>query len=280
MRYATMLTIAGSDSIGGAGIQADIKTATALGVYALSAVTAITVQNTLGVSGFMPCPPTVLRDQLDAIFTDVEVDAVKIGMIPDRACADVIADAMERYDVRQLVVDPVLAATSGDKLAAEGMLDVMLRRLFPLATVVTPNLPEASVILGRTVSRLDDMADAARELLASRHPQAVLLKGGHLLPDSVTNPQPDSEPILLTDVLATPEHVRAIRHAAVATRNTHGTGCSLSSALACCLAKGEGLDQAVDHAIAWLAQAIASGANYNLGRGHGPVNHLFNILPQ
>ena len=275
--YPTFLSIAGSDSIGGAGIQADIKTATALGVYAMTVVTAVTTQNTRGVAGVMPVPADVIRAQLSAVLCDVRPDAVKIGMVPNTEASEVIGEAIGRRGLTNVVVDPVMVATSGDDLVegSDEQLKMQYLNLMSGSTLATPNLPEAHrllALLGSDEPGLDPNELTAR-LIRAYGPKALLLKGGH------------GEGRLLTDLLACPDPanpdadccLRAFAHPRISTTNTHGTGCSLSSAIASMLALGYELTEAVGRGIGWLQQAIASGAGYELGRGHGPIDHMHNI---
>ncbi|WP_422843094.1 bifunctional hydroxymethylpyrimidine kinase/phosphomethylpyrimidine kinase [Acidovorax sp. M2(2025)] len=267
-RYARVLSIAGSDSGGGAGIQADLKTFSALGCYGMTAITAITAQNTCGVTGIHGIPPEMLRAQIDAVVQDIGVDAVKIGMLHSPEVVRVVADAIRTYQLPHVVLDPVMVATSGDRLIAEETVAVLVRELFPLAEVVTPNLDEAGWLLGRPVGAADQLEAAAQDLQALGAP-AALLKGGHLPGDWVE------------DVLALPDgSVHRLASARIATRNGHGTGCTLSSAIAAHLALGLGLQQAVEAARAYILGAIAAGADVTTGRGHGPLNHGYAPLAQ
>ena len=261
--YPTMLTIAGSDSVGGAGIQADIKTATALGVYAMSAITAITAQNTHGVRSFVATSPEMVSGQLHAVLDDVRPDAVKIGMLPDAETVRLVADILRRYELRHIVVDPVLVATSGDALSHEGVPQAMVQALFPLAEIVTPNIPELRTLTGADNADHDFQAMAHR-LIATSGCGAVLIKGGHLGGDECT------DSIVRASVPAV-----SVTSPRIDTPNTHGTGCTLSSAIASHLPLGFGLDEAVRRAHAYLARAIADGAQYVIGHGHGPVNHMW-----
>ena len=260
-RYARVLSIAGSDSGGGAGIQADLKTFSALGCYGMTAITALTAQNTLGVRAIHGVPPDMLQAQIDAVVEDIGVDSVKIGMLHAPEVVHVVADAIRRHRLPHVVLDPVMVATSGDRLTTEQTVQVLVRELFPLAEVVTPNLDEAALLLGRPIVGVEALDDAARALLAlGAH--AVLLKGGHLAGDEVV------------DVLALPggalQHLRSRR---IATHNGHGTGCTLSSAIAAHLALGQALPEAVARARAYILGAIQAGAAVHTGHGHGPLNH-------
>ncbi len=260
-RYTRVLSIAGSDSGGGAGIQADLKTFAALGCYGMTAITALTAQNTLGVSGIHGVPPEMLKAQLSAVLDDIGVDAVKIGMLHAPDIVRTVAWALRHYEVKQVVLDPVMVATSGDRLIAPDTVQVLVDELFPLATVVTPNLDEAALLLGRPIGHADELETAARDLLALGA-KAVLLKGGHLPGDEVAD--------LLVSGDGPAQRLASPR---IASRNTHGTGCTLSSAIAAYLALGNPLDQAVAKARSYILQAIAMGANVYTGAGHGPLNH-------
>lgn len=257
----TALTIAGSDSSGGAGIQADIKTMTANGVYAMSAVTALTAQNTTGVTGIHEVDPEFLRAQLDAVFTDIRPDAVKIGMVSSSALIYVIADALEYYGAENIVVDPVMVATSGSRLIAEDAISALTERIFPMATVVTPNIPEAELLAGMKIVTRDDMVRAA-SLIGCRHGCAVLCKGGHNINDA-------------DDLLYRGGTAEWFYGRRISTSNTHGTGCTLSSALASNLAKGHSLPESVKRAKDYISGALA--AMLDLGHGSGPLDHTFDL---
>jgi hydroxymethylpyrimidine/phosphomethylpyrimidine kinase len=267
-RYARVLSIAGSDSGGGAGIQADLKTFSALGCYGMTAITAITAQNTQGVRAIHGVPPDMLRAQIDAVVEDIGVDAVKIGMLHSPEVVAVVADALRRHHLPHVVLDPVMVATSGDRLMADETVQVLVRELFPLATVVTPNLDEAALLLGRPIPGIEALDDAARALLALGAP-AVLLKGGHLPGDEVV------------DVLALPDRtLQHLRSPRIATHNGHGTGCTLSSAIAAYLALDQALPEAVALARAYILGAIQAGAAVRTGHGHGPLNHGYAPVAQ
>ncbi|WP_370682317.1 bifunctional hydroxymethylpyrimidine kinase/phosphomethylpyrimidine kinase [Comamonas sp. GB3 AK4-5] len=267
-RYVRVLSIAGSDSGGGAGIQADLKTFSALGCYGMTAIAAITVQNTLGVTGIHSIPVDILRGQIDAVVEDIGVDAVKIGMLAMPEVVRTVADALRRHGLTQVVLDPVMVATSGDRLIAAETKDVLVRELFPLATVVTPNLDEASLLIGRPIDGIDGLEGAARDLLALGAP-AVVLKGGHLPGDWVV------------DLLARKDGLRrTLESPRIATHNGHGTGCTLSSAIAAYLAQGLPLEDAVADARSYILEAIRTGAAVRTGHGHGPLNHGHAPLPQ
>ena len=257
----TALTIAGSDSSGGAGIQADIKTMTANGVYAMSAVTALTAQNTTGVYGILESTPEFLASQLDCIFTDIFPDAVKTGMVASTGLIEVIADKLKQYKAKNIVVDPVMVATSGSRLISQEAVDALKELLLPLATVLTPNIPEAEVLSGLTISGPADMEKAA-QAIGEAYGCAVLCKGGHDLNDA--------NDLLWRDGTCKWFHGRRIDNP-----NTHGTGCTLSSAIASNLAKGCDLDTAVERAKAYLSGALA--AMLDLGTGQGPMDHLFDL---
>lgn len=262
-RYATVLTIAGSDSGGGAGIQADLKTFSAMGCYGMSVITAVTAQNTIGVSAVHPIPTDVIAKQIDAVLEDIGADAIKIGMLHSSEVIETVADRLRHHRARNIVIDPVMVAKSGDRLLQEEATQSLREVLLPLATIITPNLPEATVLLGREIKKREQMPDAARDLIGLGA-QAVLLKGGHL--DDEQSPD-----ILVVRHLEEPIVLEAPR---VKTSNTHGTGCTLSSAIAACLAKGLDLEEAVRRAKVYLTQALMAGANYQLGHGHGPVHHF------
>lgn len=257
----TALTIAGSDSSGGAGIQADIKTMTANGVYAMSAVTALTAQNTTGVYGILESTPEFLASQLDCIFTDIFPDAVKTGMVSSTGLIEVIADKLKQYKAKNIVVDPVMVATSGSRLISQEAVDALKELLLPLATVLTPNIPEAEVLSGLTISGPADMEKAA-QAIGETYGCAVLCKGGHDLNDA-------------NDLLWRNGTCKWFHGRRIDNPNTHGTGCTLSSAIASNLAKGCDLDTAVERAKAYLSGALA--AMLDLGAGQGPMDHLFDL---
>ena len=257
-----VLSIAGSDPSGGAGIQADLKAFPARGVYGMAVLTALTAQNTQGVSGVHLVPPQFVADQINAVFADVRVDAVKIGMIANAGIADAVAAALAEHRDIPIVIDPVMIAKGGAALLAPEAVDVLTRRLLPLATLLTPNLPEAAALLHEPVAtNRADMAEQA-ERLRALGPAAVLVKGGHL--DSDESP----------DVLATADGLHWFEAKRVPTKNTHGTGCTLSSALAAELAKGASAQEAVAIAKDYLAGAVAAAGSLAVGSGHGPVQHF------
>ena len=257
----TTLTIAGSDSSGGAGIQADIKTMQANGVYAMSAITALTAQNTTGVSGIFEVTPEFLGQQLDAVFTDIYPDAVKIGMVASAELVKMIAFKLKEYKAERIVVDPVMVSTSGSRLISEEAIQILKTELFPLASVLTPNIPEAEVLFGASIHSAEDMERAAQAISEEYH-CAVLLKGGHQLNDA-------------NDLLYAEGKSRWFYGRRIDNPNTHGTGCTLSSAIASNLAKGYGLEEAVERAKEYISGALA--AMLDLGAGSGPMDHGFDI---
>ena len=260
--YHTVLSIAGSDSSGGAGIQADIKTCQALGVYAMTAITAVTAQNTCGVTGVEVISPEMLRAQIDATVSDIRPDAVKIGMVPTVESARVIVECIERHELKNVVLDPVMVATSGDALSAGDVMEVFREKLFGRVAVLTPNLPEACALSGMDISAETDLVVMMEPIAEALRCDSVLLKGGH------------TESDVLTDVLLTGGKISTFSHPRISTPNTHGTGCTLSSAIASFLAKGYDVTEACGRAIAWLSEAIERGSHYNIGHGHGPVCHF------
>lgn len=255
------LTIAGSDSSGGAGIQADIKTMTAHGIYAMSAITALTAQNTLGVKSIHKTPPNILSDQLDCIFTDIFPDAVKIGMIPDGISVKIIAEALKHYNAKNIVLDPVIVATRGAELSDKNNIFALKTYLSPLATVMTPNIYEAQVLSQMNISSPQQMETAAKHIFDEFH-CAVLLKGGHSVNDA-------------NDLLVTENETTWFSGSRIDNPNTHGTGCTLSSAICSSLAMGFDLKTAINNAKNYISGALS--ANLNLGHGQGPLNHTFGI---
>jgi hydroxymethylpyrimidine/phosphomethylpyrimidine kinase len=262
MTTPTALTIAGSDSSGGAGIQADLKTFAALGVYGASAITALTAQNTQGVTGIHAVPPDFLRTQIDAVFDDLEIGAVKIGMVGERLAIEAIAAALKHWSPKHVVLDPVMVATSGDRLLAPDAVDALRTRLIPLAGIMTPNLPEAAALLNEPVASSEAAIEAQGKKLLGLGCPAVLIKGGH---------GQGNESI---DYMIRAAGTLALPAPRVATENTHGTGCSLSSAIAAELAKGADLEAAVRNAKAFVSAAIASAGRFTVGHGHGPIHHF------
>ncbi len=257
----TALTIAGSDSSGGAGIQADIKTMTVNGVFAMSAVTALTAQNTTGVTGIMEVSPEFLKNQIDCIFTDIRPDAVKIGMVSSAELIRAIAEKLTEYRAENIVVDPVMVATSGSKLISDDAIDTLKEELLPMADILTPNIPEAEVLSGMEVKTEQDMILAAEKISTAYH-CAVLLKGGHQLNDA-------------NDLLYKDGGYRWFYGKRINNPNTHGTGCTLSSAIASNLAKGFSMEVSVERAKAYISGAL--GAMLDLGKGSGPMNHAFAV---
>ena len=263
-QYCKVLTIAGSDSGGGAGIQADLKTFSAIGCYGMSVITALTAQNTRGVIGIHAVPPAFAVQQIEAVFTDIGADAVKIGMLYSAALIEAVAEALKKHGAQKIVLDPVMVAQSGDKLLQDDAVDAIKAHLMPMADVVTPNIPEASVLTGQALKNWKD-AERAAKTLAELGSRSILIKGGHGAENKST------------DLLFLVRENRFIRLDAerIETRNNHGTGCTLSSAIAAYLAKGNDIEAAVQKAKTFLNRAIAAGARYQIGHGHGPVHHFF-----
>lgn len=258
----TALTIAGSDSSGGAGIQADLKTMLANHVYGMSAITALTAQNTTGVTDIMEVTPEFLAEQLDSIFTDIRPDAVKTGMVSSSQLIEIIADKLREYEAVNIVVDPVMVATSGAKLICDDAMETLKKKLFTLATVITPNIQEGEVLAGMKITSKEDMVTAA-EKISNTYGCSVLLKGGHSLNDANDLlVEPGKEPVWF-------------KGRRIANTNTHGTGCTLSSAIASNLAKGKSLEEAVKGAKNYISGALAAGLD--LGKGSGPMDHGFDI---
>ena len=259
MKMKTALTIAGSDCSGGAGIQADLKTMTMNGVYAMSAITALTAQNTTGVTGIMEVAPDFLQQQIDMVFDDIVPDAVKIGMVASGELICVIADRLRYYEAKNIVVDPVMVATSGSALMKTDAVQSLIDELLPLSTLVTPNIPEAEVLSGLTIESKEDMLTAAKQI-GDSYRCAVLLKGGHSINDA-------------NDLLYTSGEFQWFEGKRIDNPNTHGTGCTLSSAIASNLAKGYTLAESVQRAKDYISGALA--AMLDLGKGSGPMNHAF-----
>ena len=264
MTIPIALTIAGSDSSGGAGIQADLKTFAAFGVYGASVITALTAQNTRGVTGIHQVPAEFVAAQIDAVFSDLAVGAVKIGMVAQLATIDAIASGLARWSPGHVVLDPVMVATSGDRLLAADAVEALRTKLIPRASLITPNLPEAAALLDEPVAASEAAIERQGQRLLSLGCPAVLIKGGH-------GQGADS-----TDYLVTAAGTIALPAPRIATKNTHGTGCSLSSAIAAGLAKGEDLETAVRNAKAWVSAAIAAADRFAVGHGHGhgPIHHF------
>lgn len=266
--YYRVLTIAGSDSGGGAGIQADLKTFSALGCYGMSVLTALTAQNTVEVTAIHPVPTNFIAAQIDAVLTDIGSDAIKIGMLHSPAVIETVIDRLRHHQAQKVVLDPVMVAKSGDKLLQDDAVNALKQLLVPYATLITPNLPEAAVFLGRSIAAEAEMETACQDL-AKLGPKAVLLKGGHLSGSKSGD---------LLYLAETDQYFRfeALR---IETRNTHGTGCTLSSAIAAYLAKGYTLNDAVSRAKTFITEAITAGVDYSLGQGHGPVHHFYKFWP-
>ena len=266
-KYFRALTIAGSDSGGGAGIQADLKTFSANGCYGMSVITALTAQNTVGVTDIHPVPVKFVRAQIEAVLSDIGADAVKIGMLFSPELIRCVAEELDRFQVKNIVLDPVMVATSGDKLLQDDAIQALKDLLIPLASIITPNLPEAEILLGHVISSPDAVAQAAAELTELGCPD-ILIKGGHF-------EDGDSDDLLYFGRVKRKVLLPAAR---INTTNTHGTGCTLSSAIAAYLARGKDVDEAVLLAKEYITRAIAAGAGYELGKGHGPVHHFYRIF--
>lgn len=267
--YNTVLSIAGSDSGGGAGIQADIKTISACGCYASTAITAVTVQNTLGVTGVHPVPVEFVERQIDAVLSDIGADAIKIGMLQSGEIVRCVVRMLKKYGCKNVVVDPVMVSTSGHRLIEEGAMLSLRTELLPLATVITPNIPEAEILLdGKVLDKQANLYDAAKEL-GERYGTSVLLKAGHLTEEKLID-------IFYNNVDGCITELPSVR---INTKNTHGTGCTMSSALASALAKGMSVVEAARFAKNFINEAIIAGADYEIGHGHGPVNHVKTLSP-
>jgi hydroxymethylpyrimidine/phosphomethylpyrimidine kinase len=262
MTTPVALTIAGSDSSGGAGIQADLKTFAALGVYGASVITALTAQNTMGVSGIHQVPAEFVTAQIDAVFSDLDIGAVKIGMVAQLSSIDAIAAGLKRWLPQYVVLDPVMVATSGDRLSATEAVEALRTKLIPCVSIITPNLPEAAALLDEPVASSEAAIESQGKRLLAMGCGAVLIKGGH------------GEGAESIDYLIGPQATFALAGPRIATRNTHGTGCSLSSAIAAGLSKGEGLETAVRNAKAWISAAISAADRFSVGHGHGPIHHF------
>lgn len=263
-QYNTVLTIAGSDSGGGAGVQADIKTISACGCYAASAITAITIQNTMGVTGVHPVPVEYIEKQIEAVLDDIGANAVKIGMLHSEEVVKCIARLLKKYNVKNVVLDPVMVSTSGHRLIEESAIQSLMDVLLPLATVITPNIPEAEILLGKELNKQALLYDAAKEL-GDKFGISVLLKAGHLSEEKLVDIFYNKEDGMLYELPSVRVH----------TRNTHGTGCTMSSAFASHLAKGCMMVEAARGAKEYINKAIVAGAEYEIGHGHGPVKHFF-----
>ena len=263
--YQRVLTIAGSDSGGGAGIQADIKTISALGCYAASAITAITVQNTVGVRDVHTVPTPFIEGQIDAVLEDIGADSIKIGMLASGEIVGCVAGMLRKYGIRNVVLDPVMVSTSGHRLIEEEAIEALKQELIPLARVITPNIPEAEILLGGEKLGGQDALPAAARRLSEQLGVSVLLKAGHLTEEKLVDYFYNAETQTLTELPSVRIH----------TLNTHGTGCTMSSAFAAFLAKGCPLDEAAREAKDYINKAITAGADYEIGHGHGPVHHFF-----
>ena len=262
--YFRALTIAGSDSGGGAGIQADLKTFAANGCYGMSVITALTAQNTQGVTAIHALPPAFAVEQMKAVFADIGADAVKIGMLYSAELIEAVTETLLKYEARNIVLDPVMVAQSGDKLLQDDAIQAIKNHLMPVADVVTPNLPEAEILLGQKVENIADMQRAARSL-AQFGGRSILIKGGHLDQNQST------------DLLYLTEENRFIilETERINSRNNHGTGCTLSAAIAAHMSRGSSIEDAVSSAKTFIQKAIRAGAAYRIGQGHGPVHHFF-----
>lgn len=263
-QYKRALTIAGFDGSGGAGIQADLKTFSALGCYGMTVLTALPVQNTQGVKSIYELEIQCIKEQIDSIFEDIGADVVKIGMLHRPEIIEVVANSLKQYHASMIVVDPVMVAKSGDRLLHKEAVFALKELIFPMATLITPNIPEAEDLLNKSIVSKLDMENAAKEL-SLLGPKAVVVKGGH-------RKSPLSEDCLLVD-----ETIFWVSSERVDTINTHGTGCTFSAAIAAFLAQGFGIYEAVKNAKEYLTGALESGANYKIGHGQGPVNHFYNI---
>ncbi|MBT32492.1 MAG: bifunctional hydroxymethylpyrimidine kinase/phosphomethylpyrimidine kinase [Thalassobius sp.] len=264
--YARVLTIAGSDSGGGAGIQADLKAMSACDGYGMSAITALTAQNTIGVRSIHSVPIQMIEDQVNAVIEDIGVDAVKTGMLHSSEIINTVAKLVKKFDLKHLIVDPVMVATSGDKLLQDKALDTLKKELIPLAELITPNLPEAEILLEDSISDSSSIENAAATL-AQKYGVSVLLKGGHLEENEVID--------VFYDVKKKTSSVFSASK--IDSKNTHGTGCTLSSAIATFRARGFTLEDSVKNGIDYIRKAIAAGAEYELGNGSGPVKHFYQI---
>lgn len=266
MNYKRVLTIAGSDPSGGAGIQADLKTFSACGCYGASAIVAVVDENTVGVSGVHPIPVSFVTGQIQSVLDDIGADAVKIGMLHSSELIIAVKETLARYNITNVVLDPVMVATSGDKLLMDEAIDTLIQELIPSARVITPNIPEAEILLGKKIMGQDDLPLVVKDLSFNRT-VSVLLKAGHLDDDE------------LTDIFynAETDEITRLSSKRIHTKNTHGTGCTFSSAIAAFLAHGLPLTEAVTEAKKYINSAIAIGAEYEIGKGHGPVHHFWNF---
>jgi hydroxymethylpyrimidine/phosphomethylpyrimidine kinase len=267
--YFRALTIAGSDSGGGAGIQADLKTFSALGCFGMSAITALTAQNTKVVTGIFPVPPEFIGQQMDAVLSDIGTDGVKIGMLHSPDVIEMVAKKLVQWNCPNIVLDPVMVSKSGDNLLQSDAVQALKTILIPKVLIITPNLPEASVLLDRKVETLEDMSLAARDLATLGCPN-VLLKGGHLSHGDSCDVLYQKDTDTMTKLMGT----------RIDTPNSHGTGCTLSSAICANLARGVALKTAVENAKAYITGALTAGAGYTTGKGHGPVKHFYDLWPE
>jgi len=263
-KYFRALSIAGSDSGGGAGIQADLKTFSALGCYGMTVITALTAQNTIGVKNIFEVPPSFIKEQLEAVLEDIGTDAVKIGMLHTPGAIQTISKVLKDYGVKNIVLDTVITASTGNRLLREEAIESLKKELFPLATIVTPNIPEAEILLGRNIQTKTNMEEAVIEL-ARFGSKSVLLKGGHLSGTSSD------------DLLYTEGQSFWLESPKIISQNTHGTGCTISSAIAAFLAKGYAIENAVKKAKNFVTCAIDGGKDYRIGQGNGPVHHFYKL---
>jgi hydroxymethylpyrimidine/phosphomethylpyrimidine kinase len=266
MKYKRVLSIAGSDSGGGAGIQADIKAISACGSYAATAITAITVQNTVGVSNVYAIPNDILAEQIEAVLADIGADAVKIGMLHSTETIRVVAKLLEKFQIKNIVLDPVMVATSGDQLLQSEAIETLMEVLIPKAKVITPNMPEAEVLLNKKIISQDDIFRSAKDL-AEKFKVSVLLKAGHLINDDIIDIFYDFDQ----------QQLLKLASKRINSQNTHGTGCSMSSAFAAFLSQGFDLQNCALKAKEYINSAIIAGADYKIGEGHGPVHHFYNF---
>lgn len=264
MLYKRVLTIAGSDPSGGAGIQADLKTISACKCYGMSAITAVVNENTVGVEGIYPIPVSFVQGQIKSVLDDIGADAIKIGMLHSSELIHGVCETLSQYTIRNIVLDPVMVATSGDRLLEKKAIEILQNELIPQVRVITPNIPEAEALLNEKITCQDDLPRVVKKL-SCNGTVSVLLKAGHLIEED------------LTDVFynAETEEILLLRSKRISTRNTHGTGCTLSSAIASFLARGLSLNDAIRQAKAYVNEAIVHGAEYDIGHGHGPVHHFF-----
>lgn len=267
-RYIVTLSIAGSDSSGGAGIQADIKTMSALGCFAATAITSVTVQNTMGVSAVQKIEPEIVAGQIRAVIDDLQPSAIKIGMVNDSETICAIAETLNDYDtLPPIIIDPVMVSTSGSRLMQQDAIETFKKELMPMATLLTPNIAEAEVLSGCPIEDICSI-DSAAQMILSQNCNAVLIKGGHLVEKT--------DRLYVKSERNGATLVASYHHASINSANTHGTGCTLSSAIAALMAKGEKLEDAIRMGKEYVSEAIAKGAYINIGRGAGPVNHFFN----